>query len=193
MPNGGSDCCGTCWFNKANRSARERSDREGFLHWKMVRQSSGEAYCEIRNEPIEDPFWTYCANHPKKRFGIDRIPIGPMLEAEHTGGFAYRRVISKPSPDTEEIRQHLLDLLSKIETDTFADAYPSSPSVAQFVVWQLGEFREQRAEAALQRIVNNPPESYKEFTEEASRGGAWDYRKATWEVLGTIERLHWKQ
>lgn len=23
MPNGGSDCCGTCWFNRTNRGERE--------------------------------------------------------------------------------------------------------------------------------------------------------------------------
>ena len=153
MPNGGSDCCGTCWFNRSNDGARGYAGRRG----KRV-----PPHCEIRDEPIEDPFWTYCANHSFRRPEKDRIPIGPILVA---GGlpdnpyhnpyypdnpyYPYGRVVWKLSPDTEEIRQHLLALLAEFETTT-ADR--------RVVVWQLGEFREQRAVETMQRLVDELPE-----------------------------------
>ena len=46
MPNGGSDCCGTCWFNKKNKGD------VGCEHAK----DPGDDYCIIRNTKIEDPF-----------------------------------------------------------------------------------------------------------------------------------------
>ena len=69
MPNGGSDCCGTCWFNRTNQGER------GTQH----RDESVPPYCEIRDLAIDDPFWTYCANHPHRRPERDPIPIGPVL------------------------------------------------------------------------------------------------------------------
>ena len=55
MPNGGSDCCGTCWFNRQNRG-KSGYPRDG--------EDRDDAYCEIRDAAVENPFWTYCANHP---------------------------------------------------------------------------------------------------------------------------------
>ena len=145
MPNGGSDCCGTCWFNRKNRGERDRM-RHG--------DNSEQPHCEIRDEPIEAPFYTYCANHPHRRSVRDPIPIGPILVGEMTGGFSYERVVWKPSPDTEEIRQHLLDLLTDIEETAAADSYIAYPRVTHTVVRQLGEFRERRALEPLQRIAD---------------------------------------
>ena len=145
MPNGGSDNCGTCWFNRKNREGRN-----GMRHT----HNPDPPHCEIRDEPIEDPFYTYCANHPHRRSGRDPIPIGPILVGQAIGGFAYERVIWKPSPDTEDIRQHLLDLLAETEETAVADSYPAYPSVMQTVVWQLGEFRERRAVETLQRLAD---------------------------------------
>ena len=54
MPNGGSDCCGTCWFNSKN------SGEQGY----QGSEKEGVVKCTIRNLEIPDPFWTYCANHP---------------------------------------------------------------------------------------------------------------------------------
>lgn len=54
MPNGGSDCCGTCWFNEAN------DGEVGFPKNKSDRAKK----CMIRGFEINNPFWTYCANHP---------------------------------------------------------------------------------------------------------------------------------
>ncbi len=143
MPNGGSDCCGTCWFN------RDADRRSRYVH------------CEIRDEPIEDPFWTYCANHPARRPERDPIPIGPILEVRilevSPGQNPYARAMRKPSPDSEEIRQHLLDLLREIDATAAADCYGVPPSVVDLVMWQLGEFREQRAVEMLQRLIDEAP------------------------------------
>ena len=56
MPNGGSDCCGTCWFN------RENQVEAGYAHM----SEAEPAYCEIRNLDIPNPFYTCCANHPHR-------------------------------------------------------------------------------------------------------------------------------
>ena len=69
MPNKGSDCCGTCWFNARNKG------QAGYGH-------SGDSepnLCIIRSLTIEDPFWTYCGNHPHRRPDRDLIPIGPVF------------------------------------------------------------------------------------------------------------------
>ncbi|HEU5073140.1 MAG TPA: hypothetical protein VFU02_03190, partial [Polyangiaceae bacterium] len=100
MPNGGSDCCGTCWFNSKN------AGEAGYRH----ARTAARAYCSIRNLAIEKPFYTYCANHPHRRPDRVAIPIGPVYTGDHNGF----RVLWQPSPDTEEIRQHLLGLLRGI-------------------------------------------------------------------------------
>ena len=64
MPNGGADCCGTCWFNRKNRGKRD---------WLQHTENSEPHHCEIRDVAIDDPFYTYCANHPHRR--PDRDPI----------------------------------------------------------------------------------------------------------------------
>lgn len=46
MPNGGSDNCGECYWNRYNQSKAQQ-----------------EPYCLLRGISIEDPFWTYCANY----------------------------------------------------------------------------------------------------------------------------------
>lgn len=117
-------------------------------------------HCEIRDEPIENPFWTYCANHHSRRPERDPIPIGPILVNDGESDFG--RVVKKPSPDTEEIRQHLLRLLAEIHMVAASDSYSALPGVAATagvaatVVWQLGEFREQRAVELLQQLSGAP-------------------------------------
>ena len=62
-----------------------------------------------------------------------------------------------PSPDTEEIRIHLLALLDNIEQtpgpQSGMDGY-----VERIVMWQLGEFREPRAVSGLRRVAGFRPE-----------------------------------
>ena len=141
MPNGGSDCCGTCWFNKSNRGERGYPSAH----------SPEPAQCTIRDVPIEDPFYTYCANHPHRRPDRDPIPIGPIM-VNISGGQTNDRVAWRPSPDSEEIRRHLLDLLDDIFTHIAQDPYPIGTPVASAVIRQLGDFRERRAVETLQRL-----------------------------------------
>ena len=57
MPDGGSDCCGTCGFNKAMReigSPSAGADSDEFLRL---------SHCVLRDTNITTPFWTYCDNY----------------------------------------------------------------------------------------------------------------------------------
>ncbi len=135
MPNGGSDCCGTCWFNARNKGKAGR----------VYPREPGPGYCTIRDLTIDMPFYTFCGNHPHHRPDRDAIPVGPVF----TG---IERNVLALSPDTEEIRRHLLDLLGQIKL--FPDTeYPIGLYADELVVWQLGEFRERRAVEALRLIT----------------------------------------
>ena len=156
MPNGGSDCCGTCWFNRSN------GGEAGFDH----RDDSIAPYCEIRDVAIENPFYTYCANHPHRRSDRDPIPIGPITR--YAGdGMSNDREVWLPSPDSEEIRQHLLEMLEGLAEHASEDRYPIGPSLAEVVIRQLGEFREERAENHTRRISENPEGYLSDVASEA--------------------------
>jgi hypothetical protein len=139
MPNGGSDCCGTCWFNARNRgeAGYDRADE------------ATPNYCTIRDLAIDDPFYTYCGNHPHRRPQRDPVPIGPVFRGAG-------RLSWKPSPDSETIRRHLLDLLEQVGEQP-SEAYPIGYALDEIVVSQLGEFREARALPALERIAAFDP------------------------------------
>ena len=142
MPNGGSDCCGTCWFNRRNQGERD---------WQRHGDDSIDPYCDIRERAVENPFYTYCANHPHRRPERDRIPIGPILR--YAGdGMSNDREVWVESPDTEEIRLHLLGLLDELLAGDVQEWYPIGPGVGEVVIRQLGEFREKRALEGLRRI-----------------------------------------
>ena len=146
MPNGGSDCCGTCWFNGRNKG------EAGYAH----SEDPETNFCTIRGLAIENPFWTYCTNHPHHRPNRDPIPIGPVfIDAD---GYPYGRKEWRPSPDTEEVRQHLLELVRSIQEQP-TEEYPAGVYSDEMVVWQLGEFREGRAADELRRIVAFLPEA----------------------------------
>jgi len=138
MPNGGSDCCGTCWFNHRNHG------EAGYAH----ARSDEPAYCEIRDVEIPNPFWTYCANHPHRSPERNRVPVGPIFVDTRDEG----REIWKDCPDTEEVRMGLLKLLARIKEQP-QEEYPIGIYRDEVVVWQLGEFREQRATPDLKRIA----------------------------------------
>ena len=157
MPNGGSDCCGTCWFNRTNRGRRD---------WQQHRDESAPPYCEIRKVAIDDPFWTYCANHPHRRPDRDPIPIGPITRYAGDGGSNEREVWA-PCPDSEEIRLHLLELLANFLEHVSKDRYPIGESLIQVIIWQLGEFKEQRAVNHLQWISENCPDPWAEHARTA--------------------------
>lgn len=141
MPNGGSDCCGTCWFNRANGGRKGSGNHDRSI----------ASHCEIRDLPIRDPFYTYCSNHPYRLDRREPIPIGPVFVADgHEGG----RKVWVESPDTEEIRQHLLRLLA--DPAPTRDHYPFyGASILTLVARQLGEFRESRAIPILERIARD--------------------------------------
>lgn len=104
MPNGGSDCCLTCWFNATNR---------GYRYWRDHRDELIPSHCEIRDLEIEDPAYTYCANHPHRRPNRDRTPIGPVFQGDSFG----HRKLWKQGPDTPEVREHLLDIVRDLFED----------------------------------------------------------------------------
>ena len=139
MPNGGSDCCGTCWFNRSLEGKRGSSN---FNH-------DIPSHCEIRDLDISDPFYTYCANHPYHRPGKDSIPIGPVY-------VGMGRKEWQPSPDTEEIRQHLLDIV-RLPEEQFDEGYHFFTHPAHFAaISQLVEWRDERVISALEEIAQRP-------------------------------------
>ena len=138
MPNGGSDCCGTCWFNRSNGGER------GSVNFNREIPS----YCEIRSLAIPNPFYTYCANHPHHRPDRDPIPIGPVYVHGGSGG----REFWQPSPDTEDVRQHLLDIVRAPEERT--DGYPFfSPPPHIRAIEQLVEFGDGRVVEVLEDLA----------------------------------------
>ena len=150
MPNGGPECCGECWFNRANggKSGAQNHNREI------------PSYCEIRQLEIQNPFYTYCANHAYLRPARDPIPIGPvtvhkaeLVEVE-PGRREYRhwREPWRQSSDTETVRRHLLSLLEDLAAGT-DDSYVFARHVVPVVLAQLVEFREQRAVPILERAI----------------------------------------
>jgi hypothetical protein len=86
MPNGGSDCCGTCWFNSTHEGKAGIFDVP----------AGAEVRCVIRDLVIENPFWTYCVNHPHHNPDQINLPIGPVYV--DAGGYPYRRQVWVESP-----------------------------------------------------------------------------------------------
>lgn len=164
MPNGGSDNCMNCWFNRATRGARGEIE-----YWQFIDNAPEKQFCEIRHTAIPDPAYTHCRNMSYVSWGkpkLNPIPIGPIFVSEIIPGtFAYERVIWKASPDSDEVREYLLKLLDdallgrdEALSETFPDSFFSPRSLAPMVIWQLAQIREQRALGRLQEISGNPPE-----------------------------------
>jgi len=95
---------------------------------------------------------TYCANHPRRRPERDSIPIGPVFTGDPTGA----REVWQSSPDTDEVRNHLLSLLTEVAEQSESE-YPIGVYTDEVVVWQLGEFRETKAIPQLQRLASFDP------------------------------------
>lgn len=150
MPNGGSDCCGTCWFNRLN-------DGEPGYPSDLDAVTGRPAYCEIRELPIARPFWTYCANHPQLNSGRISTPVGPVFTAGDLADDYERRVLVA-SPGTEEVRVQLLALLDAM-TRRSAPDYPSSLSLDAQIVDDLAALRDARAIPGLRRLIHIEPAS----------------------------------
>lgn len=131
MPNGGTDNCGTCWFNRVNDGA-------------VGQHNEGDAYCEIRSEAIRVPLYTYCANHPEHNPDQIRIPVGPILHGNE-------RSVMVRCPDTPKTRAVLLDLLNGMTEEPRADCYTTE--LDEQVVRQLGEFGERQATDGPRRVI----------------------------------------
>lgn len=153
MPNGGIDNCFTCWFNTRNKGEVNHAHT----------YYDGENFCSIRQLNIEsEPAYTYCANSPYNTSeNLDasekiQVPIGGVYI--HASDLP-RRALWQPAPDSEEIRQGLLTLLKKIEETPILYAGYIEMSWDDMVIFQLGEYREQRAVEELERIVRFNPEA----------------------------------
>lgn len=150
MPNGGSDCCATCWFNRAN------GGKQGSVN----HDHSIPSYCEIRDLDIPDPGYTYCANHPYHLRRRIAAPIGPVYVHQwhfekdpETGDTIHdsSRVEWQPAPDSEEIRRELLRLAG---SPPEADHYPFySPPIYEVAIFQLVELKDERVIAALENLA----------------------------------------
>lgn len=151
MPNGGPDNCGTCWFNRANGGKDGHGNHDPSI----------PSYCEIRDLDIPDPFYTYCSNHPRRVVRRDPVPIGPVFVANLREG---NREVWVESPDTEEIRLHLLGLLA--DSDSIRGSWPFSDGfVRDVIAWQLLEFDERRAIPLFKKRVDE----LERLGEDASR------------------------
>jgi hypothetical protein len=144
MPNGGSDCCGTCCFDQRAGEAANQP---------ITDPVPLPGYCEIRGLDIVDPFWTYCANHPHHNPRRIRIPVGPVFTCD---SYPYTRRVLFDGPDTEAVRAGLLDLLERINP-TPDDEYPSQTQFDEQIIDQLMAFRERRAINGLRRVVRFDP------------------------------------
>lgn len=126
MPNGGIDNCGECDF--------------------VSGLDSGVARCEIRDTEIENPYWTYGANHPKNNPTKVQIAIGPIYE--DAGEFPYRRRVLEPSPPGHvEEKLRLLERLVQGDLDT------SNRIFQVELVKDLGEARSEEAVPLLVELV----------------------------------------
>ncbi len=139
MPNGGSDCCGTCWLNRANEG------RAGFPRTPIEERKA--SFCEIRDLPVDDPFYTYSANHPHRNPNRLRVPMGPV----YTGDSFGNREPLHPSPDSEEDRQAVVQLLESIP-EAPTEEYPIGLSLETVIIAQVAAWGERRAVPDLERI-----------------------------------------
>jgi hypothetical protein len=139
MPNGGSDCCGTCWFNSKNegKPGYHNSNKKGIV------------LCTIRNIEISDPFYTYCINHPHHNPTKISVPLGGIYTGED-------RKLLVNAPDNEETRLALVELLEKIE-ETPVNEYPAGRSLDEEIIVQIGLLLEKRAVPKLKQIVKFNP------------------------------------
>lgn len=159
MPNGGSDCCGTCRFNRANAGLGDH----GPLYREDMERVHEASHCEIRGLDIENPFWTYCANHTSRLKRGVSVPLGPVYVHEwkevvnpETGvrGLASSRRKWVDTPDTEEVRIQLLRFLEELEL--LSDGYPwHGKDLALEVIDELERLREPRAIPILEQIAKD--------------------------------------
>ena len=87
----------------------------------------------------------------------DPVPIGPVYVHRATGPSGEsRREVWQPSPDTEEIRQHLLDIV-RLPEEHADEGYHFHTRPAHIeALTQLLEWRDERLVPALEEIARRP-------------------------------------
>lgn len=148
MPNGGSDCCGTCWFNSKN-------DGKPGYHGA---EKPGKVRCIIRDIEPEDPFYTYCANHPHHNKDRIDVPLGPVFINDP-------REIWLLPPESEEITVKLLSLLDTI-TNEVQKRYPSPTDLEEIIIEQLMRGKEKRAIPGLLNIIHLDINTFQDYKSE---------------------------
>jgi ankyrin repeat protein len=81
MPNGGTDCCMNCAFNRANHDVGNIKSNDRFTRI---------PFCTLRSVAVFDRAWTYCRSFSHK-MAEGREPIGPIF-ANGQWGPGYQRV-----------------------------------------------------------------------------------------------------
>ena len=99
--------------------------------------------------------------HPERVFtSLRHLIDGDWMREAHRRARNDREVWIQ-SPDTEEIRLHLLGLLDGLFEHIARDWYPIGDSLAEVIIWQLGQFRERRASRTLQWTTEKVPGTLK--------------------------------
>jgi hypothetical protein len=152
MPNGGSDCCATCWFNSKN------AGEQGYHGMRKP----GDVQCVIRGMTIPDPFWTYCDNHPRAEyfesiiFGTEVKPRTELIGPVYVAPTREEREIWVEGHDTEQERLRLLKFLTAIpyspEEYSKRQKYFGDTAVLGNLRL-LGLLKEKRAVDGLNRII----------------------------------------
>lgn len=110
MPNGGTDNCGTCSFNKRNKGTT------GHLYANV----DAPHHCLLRDFQIterSEGFWIYCGNHSQLPNGGIDVPIGPVFK-NFSGSSAGERVVVLESPDNSAVRNTLLRFVGSMPVQT---------------------------------------------------------------------------
>ena len=127
------------------------------------------SHCEIRGLDIENPFWTYCANHTSRMKRGVSVPLGPVYvhewkEVVNSDGVRVpvsNRIPWVEAPDTEEVRTQLLQFLKELEL--LSDSYPwHGKDLVHEVVDELERLREPRAIPILEQIAKDLSEKGEE-------------------------------
>ena len=105
---------------------------------------SGASGSEIRDLAINDPFYTYCINHPHRIPWQLRVPIGPVFKGDSTG---HRRVWA-PAPDNEQVRSCLLDLIRGLP-ESGENEYPIGLRLGEVILSEVVQLEDLRSQLTL--------------------------------------------
>jgi hypothetical protein len=102
--------------------------------------------CEIRKTEIADSVSSWCANHTRLTDPSDHIPVGPVWSREGA-----RTEILVETPDTQKVRNHLLNILERVDACSFDELSERERSA----IWQTKRFGDRRATVHLDRIESD--------------------------------------